>query len=314
MQSLSAQLPLSILATSVADIMNKRFSNYCTRLSALAILLAWAATSLVAQAGISAVFQPASTGANDYLYFDLACNSGPFSGYFVPERWERSEDHALEITTRVGDANKGEMTGIIFSGPRYEVESWGIEIPAAGYLSFCLLPAPTQEDETVIIYINEEKVHFHVRADGLYYSPFLQKGDRFRLSIPPGKEIFHWSKLIFHSNFNAVIVRPRATTTASRYVPIQEGKIQRVFFPSEDPGAWPVFDEDGDRFTTFDQIELRTSNEAFFVEYLDKQVLRDDEYVLQRTFTIREKCRRANSLQRSREWAPLPLIVVRGGK
>lgn len=284
------------------------------RLSALAILLAWGTSYLVAQAEISAVYSPVALGANDYLYFDLACNSGPFSGYFEPERWVRSDDHALEISTRMGEGSTGEMTGIIFSGPRDQVESWSIEIPASGYLSFCVLPGPGRGDQTVTVYINEEKIDFHVRADGLYYSPFLQKGDRFRLSVPPGQEIFHWSKLVFHSNFNAVIVRPRATTLATRYVPIKEGKIQRVFFPSEDPGAWPVFDEDGDRSTTFDQIELRTSNEAFSVEYLDKQVLRGDGYVLQRTFTIREKCRRANSLQSSREWAPLPLIVVRGGK
>jgi len=294
--------------------MKQRSLVICGRLITVTLLLLGAVTHLTGQAGISAVFPPASSLSEDYIYFDLACNSGPFSGYFTPSRWARSQENALEVSTRMDDETQGEMTGIVFIGPRRKVESWWIEIPASGYLSFCLLPAPSKDQKTVTVLINGREVDFHVRSDGLYYSPFLRKGDEFKLTIPSGAEIFHWSKLVFHSNFNAVIVRPEATSTAMRYVPIKEGKIQRVFFPSEDPGAWPVFDEDGDRSTKFDQIELRSSNEAFTVEYVDKQVLREGSYVLQRTFTIREKCRRANSLKSSREWAPLPLIVVRGGK
>lgn len=293
--------------------MEQRHTKLFLSLLASFLLLFWGGDTLCGQAGISAVYPPGGGESNDYIYFDLACNSGPFSGYFIPSRWTRSDDHALEISTQLGGSDS-EMTGIIFTGPRRQRESWSIVIPASGYLSFCMLPAPAPNVQSVKIFINEEMVDFQVRADGLYYSPFLQRGDSFRIEVPPGKDIYHWSKLIFHSNFNAVIFRPSAKTTARRYIPIKEGKIQRVFFPSDDPGAWPVFDEDGDRSTTFDQIELRTSNEAFAVEYADNQVLRNGAYVLQRTFTIREKCRRANSLKSSREWAPLPLILVREGK
>lgn len=107
-----------------------------------------------------------------------------------------------------------------------------------------------------------------------------------------------------------MIVRPNAPTTALRYAPIETGKIQRVFFPTDKPGSWPVFDQDGDRATAFDQIELRSSTDVFDVEYIDKQVLKNGEYVLQRTFTIKEKCRRANRMKRQRDWSQLPLIVT----
>ena len=297
--------------------MKQRHTGYWARLLASLFFSAAAATSLVAQAGMGATYAPGNSAPvqEDYLYFDLACNDGPFTGYFSPSRWDRQEDHALEITTKVGDsAPDAVMTGIMFTGPRRTTEAWSIEIPAAGYLSFHLNPPPLNRESTPSIFINGENINYQVRSDGLFYSPYLQRGDRFTLRIPAGREIFHWSSLNFHSNFNAVVVRPTERTPGKRFVPIKEGKIQRVFFPNNEPGAWPIYDEDGDRSTTYDQIELRSSNHTFDVEYKDIQVFRNGQYVLERTFTIREKCRRANSLERSRSWAPLPLIVKPGSK
>lgn len=265
-----------------------------------------------AQAGRPAVISSSPQTADDYLYFDLVCNVSPFSGYFDPVRWQRNEDHAFQVSNVITDGETArEMTGIVFSGPRTVSESWSIEIPASGYLSFKINPIPTGATSPDFIRINQENVPYQVRADGLYYSPFLQKGDRFTITIPPGNDLFHWSDLTFHSNFSAVIVKPSAPSAERRYVPIEAGKIQRVFFPDNSAGTWPVFDQDGDRSTTFDQIELRSSTDVFDVEYVDKQVFVDGAYRLQRTFTIKEKCRRANRMKRRREWSELPLIVTK---
>lgn len=294
--------------------MKQHLTRFPHRRILFALLLLAGVRVLMAQAEMPRVITNTPGMDDNYLYFDLACNVGPFSGYFHPKRWERTEDHAFQISTMITEddnmAPAREMTGIVFSGPRSLPESWSIEVPASGYLSFRINPAPKGKDLPDFIQINNANTNYQVRSDGLYYSPFLQKGDRFTLRIPPGRELFHWSELVFHTNFSAVIVRPDAITTTQRYVPIETGKIQRVFFPSNEPGVWPVFDKDGDRATTFDQIELRTSTSIFDVEYIDEQVLKDGEYVLQRTFTIKEKCRRANRMKRQRDWSQLPLIVT----
>ncbi|TXF88355.1 hypothetical protein FUA23_15355 [Neolewinella aurantiaca] len=281
---------------------------------AVALTLFSGGISVMAQAGGDAIISGSADLDDDYLYFDLACNAGPFSGYFEPERWDRPEDNAYEMSSAIEGKDRAgrtiEMTGIVFSAPRSVPETWSIEVPASGYLSFRIRPQPQEDSSPDFIQINGENTNYQVRSDGLYYSPFLQKGDRFSLRIPAGDELFHWSELVFHTNFSAVIVRPEASTVALRYVPIETGKIQRVFFPADEPGTWPLFDQDGDRTTTIDQVELRSSTDVFDVEYVDNEVVKDGEYVLQRTFTIREKCRRANRMQLRRDWSRLPLIVT----
>lgn len=298
--------------------MKQRLIWFGGRLLAVTLLLSWAHTGLVgqddssglAEFGIFETWQE-EVESDDYLYFDLGCNAGAWSGYFAPKRWSRMvEDKAMAslLTVRT-NSEKGEVPSIIFEEGREHTENWSIEIPAAGYLSFCLEPPPLGDQTTVSVSINDNETDYLVRSDGLYYSPFLQRGDVFSLHIPAGMAVYYWSKLVFHSNFNAVIVRPQATTIEQKFVPIIEGNIQRVFFPSDAPGTWPVFDQDGDRSTVFDQEELRSSNERFEVEYTDNQVFTNNSFTLERTFIIREKCSRANWLKRNRAWCILPLIV-----
>lgn len=293
--------------------MKQRHSGYSGRLLAVTLLFIGATFPVAAQYGLwldTAIEEVAETDDEEYLYFDLACSSGAWSGYFDPSRWDKTApDTSLALTSELEDA-----PGIVFGRSREGTSRWSIEIPAAGYLSFCLKVAPPSGISTVSISVNDEETDYQVRSDGLYYSPFLHQGDRFTLSIPVDTSVFRWSKLAFHSNFNAVIVRPGREVLAERYVPISKGNIQRVFFPSDAPGTWPVFDQDGDRETTGDQIELRASNERFEVEYADNEVLKGDYYALERTFTIREVCSRANWLRRSRTWYPLPLIVEEAGR
>ncbi|MFK8162208.1 MAG: hypothetical protein AB8H12_07055 [Lewinella sp.] len=298
--------------------MKQRLIWFGGRLLAVTLLLSWASADLIAQDDSSDIsdtyfLEPWQKASNveDYLYFDLGCNAGAWSGYFAPQRWRRVvKDKAIaSLATTQANHDKGDVPSIIFQEGREHTENWSIEIPAAGYLSFCLQPTPIVNQASVSVSINDDKTDYQVRSDGLYYSPFLQPGDVFSLQIPAGTAVYYWSKLVFHSNFNAVIVRPQAATTELKFVPITEGNIQRVFFPSDAPGTWPVFDQDGDRSTVFDQIELRSSNERFEVEYTDNQTLTNNIFTLERTFIIREKCSRANWLKRNRAWCTLPLIV-----
>jgi len=298
--------------------MKKSLIWFGGRLFAVTLLLSWVSTNLMGQddsSDISAIdfFEPwqEEPVSKDYLYFDLGCNAGAWSGYFAPKRWRRVvEDKAISsLATTQMNHDKGDVPSIVFEEERKHTENWSIEIPAAGYLSFCLQPTPIVNQATVSISINDNETDYQVRSDGLYYSPFLQRGDVFSLQVPAGKAVYYWSKLVFHSNFNAVIVRPQATTIEQKFVPITEGNIQRVFFPSDAPGTWPVFDQDGDRSTVFDQKELRSSNKIFDVEYTDNQTFTEHTFTLERTFIISEKCNRANWLKRNRAWCILPLIV-----
>jgi hypothetical protein len=298
--------------------MNQRLIWFGGRLLAVTLLLSWASTNLMGQDDSSDIATTAffetwleKPESEDYLYFDLGCNAGAWSGYFAPKRWSRVVEEKAIVSLSATQANRdnGDVPSIIFEEGRKHTENWSIEIPAAGYLSFCLQPTPLVNQASVSVSINDNETDYQVRSDGLYYSPFLQRGDVFSLQIPAGTAVYYWSKLVFHSNFNAVIVRPQAVTIEKKFVPIIEGNIQRVFFPSEAPGTWPVFDQDGDRSTVFDQQELRSSNERFEVEYTDNQIFTDDTFTLERTFVIREKCSRANWLKRNRTWCTLPLIV-----
>jgi len=244
-----------------------------------------------------------------YQYYDLACDIGEWGGYFAPVRWIRTSESGdlgpvAELSTEAD-----QTSSIVFDWERSSVETWTIEIPAAGYLSFRLIPIVAREE--IRISINGRNTFYQIRSDGLYYSPYLQAGDKFSLHIPASGSTYRWGNLLFHTNSNAVIVRPAETDPEKRYQPIGSGRIQRVTFPDEQAGTWPVFDQDGDSLTTFDQQELRTSNDFFEVDYTDKTVEVDGIYILERTFTIRERCSRGNWLRRSRNWVSLPIIPER---
>jgi len=152
----------------------------------------------------------------DYLYFDLACSAGAWSGYFAPERWGKpSSDTSMALTSELDHA-----PGIVFDGSRKETSHWSIEIPAAGYLSFCLRVAPPSGISTVSIVVNDEKTDYQVRSDGLYYSPFLQQGDRFQLSIPADTAVYRWSiapKGRFRLSVSSLFVR--ATFSGYSFLP-----------------------------------------------------------------------------------------------
>jgi hypothetical protein len=250
--------------------------------------------------------------SKDYQYFDLACDVGAWGGYFAPDRWQKRIENAEPegIIGVVADGGSPPNDPLVVLGKDTKVvETWSIEIPATGYLSFRLLSYGMGKSKPVQIRVNDRKVNFRLRSDGLYYSPYLRAGDRFSLYIPAGDAVYSWTGLLFHTNFTAVIVRPSETDPSLRYVPISEHLIERVHFLSEQPGSWPTFDQDGDLVTIDDQIELRESTERFSVSYSDEVVLGEEGFFLRRTFSIREKCSRGNWLKRSRIWARLPMLL-----
>jgi len=247
----------------------------------------------------------------DYQYYDLACSVDVWEGYFAPDRWQRSVVKAEPgELVQISEVSIGESKHplVVLGQHQEEVETWSIEIPAAGYLSFRIFPTEGKGGEVLRVIINDRSIVFKRRADGLYYSPFLQAGDRFGLRIPAGKTIYHWTNLLFHTNYKAVIIRPEEVDPAKKFVPIEAALIQRVFFLTNKPGTWPTFDQDGDLSSVDDQFELRDSDARFTVAYHDRVEEQDGRFFLWRTFTIREKCSRGSWLRSSRRWAELPII------
>jgi len=271
--------------------------------------MAWGQDTITVTAEDEVIIEEFS---EDFLYFDLGCNANEWDGYFSPERWQKEQS-----TGETGGnppllsefiQREENSAHIVFDAEREEMETWSIEIPSDGYLAFRLIAAGASGEEQISVSINGDTPTNTLRTNGIYYSPFLRMGDRFSINIPAGSTAYHWSQLRFHSNYTAVIVRPEALTLEERYEPIRQGRIQRVLFPEDTYGTWPVFDLDGDPLTDFDHIPLRHSTERFEVSYEDEMVEEGNRYFLQRTFTIRERCRRGNWLRRSRKWAVLPII------
>jgi hypothetical protein len=234
-----------------------------------------------------------------------------WEGYFAPDRWQRNVVKAKPggvVHGREVFIGENKQPLVVLGQHREVDETWSIEIPAAGYLSFRLLPAGGKDSEVLRVIINDRSIVFKRRADGLYYSPFLQAGDKFGLRIPAGKTVYHWTSLLFHTNYKAVIIRPKEVDPSRKFVPIEAALIQRVFFLSNKPGTWPTFDQDGDLFSVDDQFELRDSDTRFTVEYHDRVEEKDGRFFLWRTFTIREKCGRGSWLRSSRRWVELPIV------
>lgn len=269
--------------------------------------------ALVAQSAHSDFSEPEIEGkSTDYQYFDLNCNVDPWGGYFAPDRWHcnvRKNDKLAQGPSAGQYDHYGQTPMVVVGLDREVMESWSIEIPAPGYLSFRLRPAEMANTEALWVSVNDRNIDFQLRSDGLYYSPYLRTGDRFVLHIPAGKTAYHWTNLLFHTNYSSVVVRPGEKDPQRRYVPIEADLIQRVVFPADTPGQWPVFDLDGDPDTEDDQLELRSTTERFSVQYSDE--IQEDAagFYLQRTFVIQEQCSRGNRMVRSRRWVDLPLIV-----
>ncbi len=246
-----------------------------------------------------------------YEYYDLACDVGPWEGYFAPQRWQRGinvEGKENSLASKGAVALQNERRTILLALLSNADQVWSIEVPTSGYLSFSLLPVQSASEKAFRIRINDRVESLNRRSDGFCYSPFLKAGDRFSLLIPSGDAEYYWNNLLFHSNYKAVIVRPAEVLPTRRYAPIEASLIQRVFFLSDRPGTWPVFDQDGDLTTTSDQFELRGDTQRFKVDYHDAVEEKNNVFSLSRTFTIREKCSRGSWLRSKRKWTVLPII------
>jgi hypothetical protein len=244
-------------------------------------------------------------------YFDLGCGARAWDGYFAPSRWRRhlADGRVAKSSPTpelVRDASGN--SALEFPAGQLAGAVWSIEIPAAGYLSFRLQTSAGRAPENIRIQINDRSATYQVRSDGLYYSPYLKAGDLFRLEFGAGKLPLRWEQLIFHTNVSGVFVYPEEQHLRRRSREVSKGHLERVFFREESRGGWPIFDQDGDRTTEDDQIELRASTDQFEVNYVDRPVEIDGQTWLNRTFIIREKCSRGNWLRRSRPWMPLPMI------
>ena len=258
---------------------------------------------------------------SDKEYHDLGCGGQRWTGYFAASRWDRDEvtgasvpgsqltpkgmvEKTVPVTYRIDER------GVHFPENRGNAQTWSIEIPAAGYLSFRVEPILRNALTAVRVRINGREVAQELPADGYYYSPYLRAGDRFTLLIPPGTVAYDWTDLIYHGNYSAVVVSLDEVLPNRRYYPIEGARLRRVSFPPT--GGWPVYDLDGDPITIDDCTELRETTPYFDVRYEDEvKPARDGKPAgLYRTFHIREVCGGGNELRRTVRWSDLPLIPV----
>lgn len=255
----------------------------------------------------------ASAVAQEWTYYELGCTDEEWNGYFAPSNWRVIAENGQEIPAAEqyfsASDTKGENTnGIILKGARKQMMRWAIEVPATGFLSFRFGSNEEWEGDTIIFSVNDRQERLNAQADGIYYSPFLRPGDVFSIHIPSGSEPIAWKQLFFHTNARGVVVYPEATRTNRRYRPIKEGQLQRVEFPDRRFGSWPTFDYDGMEDTTEDRMQLRRSTDLFEVNFSDSIVFKDDNYLVERTFRIKEKCALGNTIVHTVEWHPLPLL------
>ncbi len=270
----------------------------------LLLLMAWGSASAQATSMVDAGL--ATKGDGDWIYYDLGCNDGSWDGYFAPSHWERKiNEERYPVTEHDGPILREE--NLHFAPDREHDESWSIDAPARGFMTF-QLTGDSSALAGVRLFINGVDHFCQVETGTTFISPFMSEGDVFTLLIPAGEEALRWEYLRFHTNASGVFFYPGESVSRYRYRPVSGSRIDRVLFPVNRYGGWPVFDYDGDLNTLHDQQELYQDTERFTVDYQDRIQLRAGGYVLLRTFTIRENCQGGNSLRRDVPWIPLPLL------
>lgn len=251
-------------------------------------------------------------GDGMWLYFDLGCSDTAWSGYFAPHRWnlraggETASPAPEGRQYRVVTDSLGRRT-VELPARRAVAQRWSVDLPAPGFLSFSITgdSAAVRASQLLIDGVEQPA---RPRGGKLVFSPFLRRGERFTLSVPPGQGAVSWGELRFHTNATGVFILPEADSGAQRFRPVVGNRIDRIFMPRRYSQEWPVFDFDGQPETTDDQQPLEYSTERFEMAYTDRVRVDEEGYFLEREFTIRERCSDGNVLRQRVRWAPLPLI------
>lgn len=275
-----------------------------------------------AQAPLASVAEP-SYADGQSVYYVLGCKHQGWKGYFALDNWFEtisSGDGGVDVTEAPNamvaeGASDARLVVQTFGGTDYALR---ITVPADGYLYFrlqkvgsFLSPRIRSTDTDVFLIMNGSRTQLQASPNGSFYSPFLRAGSTFGIAFAGAEGEFYLEDISFYSNSSGVWVTEadrRDGWSPARVRPIDRPRLNQVYFSFNKPEEWPTIDMDGDLLTLSDQIKLDgTDNGLFAIDFEDRIAVKNEQYWIQRIFTIKEPCS-GNQIEVKRWWVPLPLI------
>ena len=186
-----------------------------------------------------------------------------------------------------------------------------IAIPAEGYVTFDL----SNIGSSNIIFVNINGNREQVTSTD-YFSPLLKAGDLFALEITSEQSpfnIYTLNSFEFLTNATGVIKRQWIAEasngekgTFAQFIALQRASIANLILPKDMDGVeapmlrngastnpsntgFPLFDQDGDLTTTFDQIRLDENEYGFSMNWVDEIKVLEGQKMIIRHWTINDK-------------------------
>ena len=186
-----------------------------------------------------------------------------------------------------------------------------IAIPAEGYVTFDL--SNVGSSNIIFVRINGDKEQ--ITSDD-YFSPLLKAGDEFALEILSEQSpfnIYTLNSFEFLTNATGVIKRQWIAEASNgekgkfeQFIALQRASIANLILPKDMDGVeapmlkngastnpsntgFPLFDQDGDLATTFDQISLNENEYGFSLSYVDEVKVLHGQKTIIRHWTINDK-------------------------
>ena len=247
-------------------------------------------------------------------YYELAENTGFQTGYFALDRWtKKSGDGGVDVTgapncVLVEGANMAQVS--IAPGRTAILE---IEVPATG---FAMFNWKSVGGSNLLFTTKLNTTRQPIERQGFYRSPRLKAGDAFAVLIENTSEN-HLKLEIADFEFltNAIGVTKRQWTAKTddqnqtifnQYIAIEQLPLANIIFPENlneqhaptlnaeaylAPAmtGFPIYDEDGEAMTLYDQHELDQLGCAFDYRWKDAWTLDAQGYALQRHWRITDK-------------------------
>jgi len=247
-------------------------------------------------------------------YYELTENTGFQTGYFALDRWtKKSGDGGVDVTgapncVLVEGANIAQVS--VAPGRIAILE---IEIPASG---FAMFNWKSIGGSNLLFTTKLNTTKQPIERQGFYRSPRLKAGDAFAVLIENTSEN-HLKLEIADFEFltNAIGVTERQWTAITddqtqtifnQYIAIEQLPLANIIFPENldvqhapmlnaeanlapEMTGLPLYDEDGEAMTLYDQHELDGLGCAFDYSWKDAWTLDAQGYALQRHWRITDK-------------------------
>ncbi len=231
------------------------------------------------------------TYQDSYYELTFQTESG-FSGYFAISRWEKkSGDGGVDVT---GAPNSVLVEGAGIAQVTVAPKSTlllRIAVPAKGFAAF---DWKNVGGSNLLFQCQTNETAHSIARPGFYRSPLLHAGDQLSLYFQNNDDTaqqIQLSKFRFMSNYSTIIERTWLAedtqgnrSAALQFIALRQPAITQVVFPDHvddtnprwtntlTPSAlgYPVFDEDGDLFTTHDQYAIAENNCSLHLSWQDE--------------------------------------------